>query len=168
MSEFLLTGPELGRLLGVTGRTVLRLHGIGVFPRVGRRYDAFVCVPRYVEYIKNDREAGGELAAAKLKLFDAQRRAVEYKNAIAERRVVAVADVEVLLERVGVLVGAQLDGLAGRVAGQVAGESDPATCRRILFDECRRIRNAAAGELEAMVGRAPHGEGAAGAAGEVA
>jgi hypothetical protein len=166
MSTFQLSAPELGRLLGVTGRTVLRLHANGVLPREGKRFDPFRCVPAYLDYIKNDREASGDLAAAKLKLIDAQRKAVEHKNAIAERRVIQIADVEVVLERVGVLIGSQLDGLAGRVAGQVASEADPAICRRIIFDECRRIRNAAAGELEALAGCAPHGEGAVGAADE--
>lgn len=164
VSSFLLTAPELGRLLNVTGRTVLRLHANGVLPREGKRFDPFLCVPRYLDYIKHDREASGDLAAAKLKLTDAQRRAVEHKNALAEKRVVEVAAVEFLLEKVGVLIGSQLDGLAGRVAGQVAAESDPATIRKVLFDESRRIRNAAARELEALAGARPHGEGAAGAA----
>ena len=166
MSDFRLTAPELGRLLNVTGRTVLRLHANGVLPREGKRFDPFACVPRYLDYIKHDREASGDLAAAKLKLTDAQRKAVEHKNAIAEKRVVPRADVGVVAERVGVLFGSQLDGLPGRVAGQVAGESDPAAIRRILFDECRRIRNATALELEAMAGVAPHGRDDPGAAGE--
>ena len=161
-----LTGPALARLLGITGRTVLRLHGIGVLPRVGKRYDPAACVQAYLTYIKNNSEASGDLAAAKLKLTDAQRKAIELKTAATERRVVQVADVEVVLERVGVLIGTQLDGLGGRVAGQLAAESDPAAIRKVLFDECRRIRNAAAGELEALAGADPHGAGDAGAAGE--
>jgi len=164
MSNFpALSAPELGRMLGVTGRTVLRLHANGVLPREGKRFDAFQCVPRFVDYIKHDREASGDLAAAKLRLTDAQRQAIERKNAIAERRVVHVADVEQTLERVGVLVGGQLDGLGGRVAGDLATMSDPALIRRTLFDECRRIRNAMAGELEALAGAKANGKDAAGA-----
>jgi len=166
MSSFQLTAPELGRLLNVTGRTVLRLHANGVLPREGKRFDPFACVPRYLDYIKHDREASGDLAAAKLKLTDAQRKAVEFKNRGTEKALVPIADVEVMVERVGVLFGSQLDGLPGRVAGQIAGDPDPAAVRKVLFDECRRIRNTAAGELEALAGGAPHGEGDPGAAGE--
>ena len=168
MSEFRLTGPDLGRLLGVTSRTVLRLHAVGVFPRAGKRYDPFACVPNYIEYVKNNSEASGDLVAAKLKLTDAQRRSVEHKNAVAERRVIDTAAVEQTLERVGSLIGSQLDGIGGRLAGELAAMSDPAAIRKAIFDECRRIRNTAAAELEALAGPAPHGGGAAGAAGEVA
>jgi len=164
MSEFpLLSGPELGRLLGITGRTVLRLHANGVLPREGKRYDAFACVPAYITYVKHNSEASGDLAAAKLRLTDAQRQAIERKNAVAERRVIHVADVEQTLERVGVLIGGQLDGLGGRLAGDLATMSDPALIRRTIFDECRRIRNAMAGELEALAGAKANGKDAAGA-----
>ena len=168
MSDFLLSGPELGRLLSVTSRTVLRLHVAGVLPREGRRYDPFACVPKYVEYVRNNAEASHTLAEEKKRLIVAQRVGVERKNAAADRQSIDRTHVEQTLERVGALIGSQLDGIGGRLAGELAAMTDPAAIRKVVFDECRRIRNTAAAELETLAGPAPHGGGAAGAAGEVA
>jgi phage terminase Nu1 subunit (DNA packaging protein) len=74
--------------------------------------------PAIPEYVRNDREASGDLAAAKLKLTDAQRRTVERKNATAEARLIERAHVEQAVEAIGVLIGSQLDGIGGRLAGE--------------------------------------------------
>lgn len=73
--------------------------------------------------------------------------------------------VEVLQEILGAAFaehGAQLDGLAGRLANELAGINEPARIRARLLDECRRIRSSFAGALSGVVesGKSPEERGA--------
>lgn len=66
--------------------------------------------------------------------------------------------VEVLQEVLGAAFadhGAQLDGLAGRLANELAGINEPARIRLRLLEECRRIRSSLAGSLAGIVESEP-------------
>lgn len=65
----------------------------------------------------------------------------------------AVVEIEAmgqLIDRVMTMCATQLDGLGGRMAGRLAGESDHAVIRKLLLDECRAIRAAMAAEFETV------------------
>lgn len=163
MSESLkrpLNSTELGRLLGLDGRHVRRLNADGVFPRVsntGRHvgFDPFVVVPLYVAYVRQGAEKTVGIAQSRQALVDVQRRALELKTRKAERELVPAEEIAQGFEAVMVALGAALDGLAGRLAGELVGMTDVAGIRKRIFDETRRLRNTAADSLEALAGNPP-------------
>lgn len=169
-STIAVSSSDLARLLTCTDRTVRRLAKEGLLPRMtnGRnaKFDAVVCVPAYIRYVRNGESGSTTIAQARLKLAEAQRREIELRTRRAERQLLPLDEVASAFEAAMVTVGTQLDGLAGRMAGELATLTDPATIRLRLFDECRRIRNAAATQLEAMAGDPPRNEGAESATAE--
>lgn len=148
--EILLTGALLGRLLGITDRQVRRLHSKGVLPKIGRKFDAFACTPKFTAYLRSGAGGSADLAEARLKLTDAQRRDLELRTRQRERRLLDLDEVAGCFDAAMVTVGSQLDGLAGRLCGELATVTEPALIRARLFEETRRIRNAAADQLEAL------------------
>ena len=164
--DFLLAGPAFARLLGIGERQVRRLAAQGVLPRVGRKFDPFACVPKFIAYLRTGAGESADLAEARLKLTEAQRRDLEVRTRQRERKLLAVDDVSNCFESAMVIVGSQLDGTAGRMCGELATISDPAVIRQRLFNECRRIRNAAADQLDALADDAESREGASSAATE--
>lgn len=165
MSDWL-SGPDLARMLSISVRTVSRLARAGVLPREGRRYDPYKAVPAFLAYVKRGAESSTDIVQARLRLIEAQRYEIERRTRAAERRLLDADEVGAALERAGAIMGAGLDGLGGRLAGELAPISEPAVIRKVLFDEGRRIRNAVADELEAFAGDLARGESGAGAAGE--
>jgi len=144
---------ELGKLLGLNERHVRRLAKTGLFPHVGRaRFDARVCVPAFVRYLRQGAEQNSAQAAEKLKHTAAQRREIEQRTAARARKLVPIDEVNTVFLTSISLVRGQLDGLAGRCCNDVAAEADPASCKEILFRETRRIAEAAASDLETYAG----------------
>jgi hypothetical protein len=157
----LMNSADLGRLLGLSARQTRRLAQDGVLPRTGDRFDPYQCIPAYVAHIQRRARDSATLTEARLKLTEAQRKDLELRTSEREKRLVPVEDVGNLFTATMTLVGAQLDGIAGRMCGELAGLSDPAVIRARLFDECRRVRNAAADQLEALAADAERRESAA-------
>jgi hypothetical protein len=83
-----------------------------------------------------------------------------------ERRLIKRDEVEEIMTSAMVIASTQMDGLGGRLAQQLAGESDPAVIRQTILDESRRIRATIAEELERLGDFAGDGGGDAAAAGE--
>lgn len=157
-SDLIVTGPILRAVLGVSTRQFHRLTRAGVIPRHGRMFDLRKAVPAYTKYLRDGRETSTDIAEATLKLREAQRREIEARTRRAERDVVSLDEVGSVFEAAMTLVGGQLDGIAGRMCAELAQIDDPAIVREKLFHECRRIRNAAAAELETFAGGATRGE----------
>lgn len=161
--DLIVTGPTLRAVLGVSTRQFHRLTRAGVIPRHGRMFDLRKAVPAYVKYLREGRESSSAIAEATLQLRQAQRREIEARTRRAERDVVSLDEVGSVFEAAMTLVGGQLDGIAGRLCAELAQTDDPAIVREKLFHECRRIRNAAAAELETLAGdpaRSPSAGGA--------
>jgi hypothetical protein len=153
--ELPLSAVDLARLLALSDRQVRRLYAAGVLPKVGRRFDAFVCVPKFVAYLRTGTGDSADLSEARLKLTEAQRRDLELRTRQRSRKVVDLDEVATVFDAAMVIVASSLDGLAGRLSNELATVSEPALIRARLFDECRRIRNAAADQLEALAGTPP-------------
>lgn len=138
-------------VLGISRRQFDRLVGSGVLPSSApKQYRLEEVVPAYISYASNGRSGTGDLAAARLRLIEAQSRQVEIANRKREGELHEHGDVHQLLARLGVTFAGQLEALPGRVAGQLAGINDPAQIREVLLRECRQIRSAAADEIEAF------------------
>lgn len=163
-SRVIVSAALLGKMLRISDRHVRRLSRDGVLPRVGSGprdgFDAVMCVPKYLTHA--EAEGAGSLTEARRRLVEAQRRDLEKKMARREGETIERAEVQRAFLSAMTAVGSQLDGLAGRLCGEIAGLSDPASIREVLFRECRRIRNAAAAELEALAGDGGRSEGAEG------
>ena len=158
----LLSPPDCARLLGISARQCRRLATQGVLPRQGRQFDPFVVVPAFLAYVRRGSDASSDLAEARLRLTEAQRREIESRTRRGERLVLAADLVAGAFEAAMTLVGSQLDALGRRLAPELSQLIDPVLVQEKLFHECRRIRNAAADQLEAMASDPARREGAAG------
>ena len=103
---------------------------------------------------------GGETKEqAELRKARADADGSERREAQANRELLELGAIEQLIDRVMTLCATQLDGLGGRMAGRLAGESEPAVIRQVLLEECRIIRSAMAAEFEAAAVAVPGIEG---------
>jgi hypothetical protein len=166
VSPFVLSSSALARLLATTDRTVRRLARDGVLRRAGTGsragFDLRHAVPAYVGHLRQQGQHSADLTEARLKLTEAQRRDLELRTRERARRLLEADEVGAVFDATMVIVGSQLDGLAGRMCNELATITEPAAIRQRLFDECRRIRNAAADQLEKLV---PDSEGSGDTAG---
>jgi hypothetical protein len=147
----LLSTAEIAALAGMTVRHFNRLVRGGYVAKARRGFYAIdKAVPALIAYYSQGREGSGEMAAEKLRLAGAQRREIEQRVAIRARDLIPADAARAAFEAAMALIGSQLDGLGGRIAADVAAQADPAICKKVIFDETRRIRAAAAAELEAF------------------
>ena len=86
---------------------------------------------------------------ARLKGFQADKAEIEALK--ARREVILVEDAKDTLNDIAVVYGSQIDALGGRLANELAAIDEPAEIRQKLFAEGRRIREATANALEALV-----------------
>jgi len=102
-------------------------------------------------------EPGSEVIVLKteegrLKKFQADKAEVDAQ--IARKTVLLIDDVKDTLNEIAATYGSQLDALGGRLANELAAIEEPAEIRQKLFAEGRRIREATADALEALVAEA--------------
>lgn len=137
-------------VLGISDGWFHKLKRAGVLQPIDGKttYDLPDCVRSYLKFHQDG--AGTDMASEKLKLVIAQRKQIEQRTASEERELVPVQEAQSAFNAVMTMLAAQLDGLAGRMAGELAGIDDPAAVREALFTESRRIRNAAAKQLESF------------------
>lgn len=140
--------PELQELFGISNRQVYHLRDLEVFHPVSKgRYDLAQCIQAWGEYHRQG-TTSNTIAEEKRKLIDAQRRKVELDIRERSKELIAIDLVKSAFNEAMVLVAGQLDGLPGRIAATLAGISEPAIIRQTLFEETRRIRDAAATQLK--------------------
>ena len=137
---------DIAELMSVDSRTV-NLWAQQGMPKVARgKYRIRECVKWYVNRISAER-GGGDLHDERKKLVVQQRQRVELDNAKARGELVDIAELEDTLNRVGVIIATQLDGLAPRTAAKLATLDDPTVIQGYLLAECRNIRSAVSAEF---------------------
>ncbi|MEP7247979.1 MAG: hypothetical protein ABI885_30420, partial [Gammaproteobacteria bacterium] len=104
----------------------------------------------FIAHLRQQGETSADLTEARLRLTEAQRRDIELRTRQREGLVLERDAVASAFDGVMVVLGAELDGLAGRMCSELASLNEPAAVRARLFDECRRIRNHAADAIEAF------------------
>ncbi len=140
-------------LVGLSERQFYRLVKAGVFKPVKKaRYDLAQCIQTWGQY-QADGQNAGDMATEKTLLIIAQRKKVELETEEKKKELVSFSQVRQTFMEAMTIVATQLDGLAGRVAGELAGVGDPAVIRNRLFEETRRIRSAAADKLKDYASR---------------
>lgn len=165
--SWLVSTSQLASLLTITDRQVRNLATAGVIRRTGsgrKAFDASVCVPAYLNFTKAGGEHSADISAARLRLIDAQFHDLELRTREREKRVLPADEVAGMFEAAMTMIGSQLDALGRRFAPELAALTDPAIIQQRLFDETRRIRNAAADQLATLASSATGREGTPGTA----
>ncbi|MCP5009406.1 MAG: hypothetical protein GY942_05450 [Aestuariibacter sp.] len=143
---------SLADILLVSDTQIRNLREKGVFEQTARgKYDLAKCIQAFIAY-HVDGQTAGDMTTEKVLLITAQRKKVELDTEEKRGELVSFDQARQTFMAAMTIVATQLDGLAGRVAGELAGISDPAIVRKKLFDETRRIRSAAADKLEDFAG----------------
>ena len=145
------TRKEVLAVLGISDGMLAHLFKEGVFPNeaktgVRNRYDLPMLVQAFVKY-HAEGQSRSDMAEEKRLLVIAQRKRLELEEKERTGGLVPRDDAQKAFNETMVLVATQLDGLPGRVAGELAGITEPAEVRALLLDETRRIRDAAAAKL---------------------
>lgn len=135
---------EAAAVLGVsTGQvTALAEEGMDGVERDGRQgaqmaIDLTKAVPWYV---RRQVERAEDRNSPSDQLRREQARKAARENAEAEKELIPVDAVGAALMRLATVMGAQLFGIPGRCASDLAGIKDPALVRDRLMDEFREVR----------------------------
>lgn len=138
------SGDVIGRLLGLTIRRLQQLAKDGYIQPVGHgRYNLVNSVQGYVRFLKEDarkpvRDSEHSLVARE------QREKLRLENMRTRGELLERAWVGETDQLRAATFSAQLDGLPGRVANELAAISEPADVRAKLLDETRIVREAMA------------------------
>lgn len=143
LKTFLCGAEEIGLLLGVSDRQVRNYTKEGM-PQVARgKFDAIACVQWKLAQVTEEATVTGELSPRD-ELAIAQRRKVELETAQLRATLLPRDLVNRAINQVAALVAAQLDGLAPRLAGELADMHDPQQIQAALLREARTTRSAIA------------------------
>jgi hypothetical protein len=137
-------------LFGISDRHFQKLRKAGVFPAVAvNAYDLKTCIANWAAY-HADGKTDSTTAEERRLLTIAQRKRIEQEIAARDKELVELADVQRFYLANVQALAAHLDGLAGRLAHELASCTDPAVVRSILLKEHRRVRENYANELQAV------------------
>lgn len=144
----LIARSDMPDLFGVSSNHFSRLQSAGVFaPATKGMYDLKASIDAWLEY-KTGGDTDRTLTDEKRLLVIAQRRKLEQEIKARDKELVELAAIEqFFLANVQALASA-LDGVAGRLAFEVAAITDPAQVRAILLQELRLVRETYANALE--------------------
>ncbi len=138
----------LAQIIGLSDRQIRKLHDAGIFKQTDRgKYDLQETVQAWGRYLLDGKEPS-DIATERRRLIAAQAKLTELNIAEKERDLIDREEVRQTVMEALVIVGTQMDGVAGRVAGELATEDEPAVIRQRLLSETRRIREAAADGLQ--------------------
>jgi len=159
--EVLVNANTLAEVLTLTRRRVSQLVAEQVIPApVNHKYDAFKCVLAYIKYQRrNAEQQGGDSSTEDLKKSRAELLKVQKKNAeLAYRKqmgeLLEFDEVEaVVTEGAAIFVG-QKRSMGSRLAGTLAGMSDPKAILKLLNKENDAILLELSKKLHGLVDRA--------------
>jgi len=147
---------EVAQFCNISPRRVQQLVKEGL-PQVGRgKYLLAAAAQWYIVYLQKQLKEQGSGTSNK-EVKDRRSRYLEIQAATAEldyrRKVGDLVDREqagLVINEAMVIIASQMDGLGGRLAGELAGIMEPALIRQTLLNETRRIRAAAADRLSRL------------------
>lgn len=142
-----ISSPALAELLGCSPDMVRKYVNDFGMPRQGKgKYLLGECVQWYINRLRlrADGAETSDIAEEKLKLVRAQRHRVELENKKRRGELLDAELVATVLNQSASVYASQLDGMGARLAALLSGMTDPGEIQRVLFDECRSIRESAA------------------------
>lgn len=137
-------------LLGIPPGTFRRQRYEGLIGKPTKRgtYDAIALVQEQRERLQAGTPKGGsEMQAAQLRYWQAHAEVEEIEADQQAGKVVLVELVDRLILEAFAYLRGEVDGNAGRLAKDMAIETDVAKCRRVLLDEYRAALDRAAQKL---------------------
>lgn len=141
----------LAELFDLTPRRVQQLATDGIVIKAGRGvYQFKESVQGYIKSVKDISQGKGytdDKVHHRTKLDKARAKKATIEADRLEGSVVSLEEVQFVLNETMVLISTQMDGIGGRLAGEISGLTDAAEIRKRLLDETRRIRAAAASKL---------------------
>lgn len=146
------TAAIAAKVIGLGRRQFDRLVTAGVLPRAAPRlFDLVKVGPAYFQYVRDGKAGSTAIGEARLAYLQAQRRALDQRTRERARELIELLEVRRVFDASMATIGAQLDGLSGRCAAELAAITDPAIVREKLAEEVHRVRTAAAADLAALV-----------------
>lgn len=140
---------ELARIFGVSRKWVHELTKLGL-PRAGRLYDVAAAVQWHTARItERSSDEPQDIMEARRLLYIEQAAKCRLESDRLRGTVVSLDEARATLMEIGSIVASQLDSVAPRLAGLVAGETDQKHIQALLFEEHRSIRESIA---EAIMG----------------
>ena len=130
--------------MGVTPEMVRRyVNDYGMPRQTKGKYLLRDCMQWYINRLKITATGGenSDIAEEKLKLVRAQRNRVELDNKKVRSELIDHDTIAGAFNQMGSVFASQLDSLGARMAGILSGIADPGEIQRILFNECRAIRD---------------------------
>ena len=150
-----LSRHKLAALIGITTTQLHRLVTAGIIPKAARGvFDAEAALRAAFAYYRTTAKVTStNYAEERIRLVQAQRKDIEDRTAQRSRNLISYEEHAATVFTVCSIYNSQLDGMGGRLANELAAESNPAVVRKRIFDETQRIRVAAAKEIEASAER---------------
>lgn len=137
----------MARILDLSERQLTRLANDGVIPQSTKgKYDLAVAVQAYVHYVARGK-VHSQVVDARTRLTEAQARTAEIEAERRANQLLDREDVQTVLNETMTIIATGMDSIGGRLASELAGDSDPASIRQKLLSETRRIRASAADKL---------------------
>jgi len=145
-----LSSTLAAELCGVAPRHLRRLADDGHLPRpVNGRVDAFELLEDYRSYTENGK-VPGELVDVRKQIETERHRKLKLENDRRDGDLVPVGDFFATGDAMSSVFVQGMEALPGRLANQLAGESNPAVVRQVLKDEVRRVRQSVSDTFERM------------------
>ncbi len=152
MASQLYPAHTIANLWNLTERRIQQLAKDGIIPKADRgKYDLVACTRAYISYLRDRAEgSAGDGASyhehrSSLTAAKAEREALGLAKLKGE--VLPFEDVQLVINEMMAVLTSSMDGLGGRLAGVLAGMTDPAEIRKTILHETRAIRAAAADRL---------------------
>lgn len=138
--SFVVTREQLGEVLDLSSSMLDKLRDEGMPQQRRGVYDLRACVQWYIEKWRRARPAEGESEmTTRAALNVAQRERIELETARTRGELLPFAEVRALVQVLGAIIAARLEGLAPRMADQLAGKGADQV-RAELASEARSIR----------------------------
>lgn len=142
-SRFVVPVADIAAIFGVADRTIQRMVKEGL-PQIGHgKYDVRQCVQWQFGQLRSETAKRGEMTPRD-ELAIAQRAKVELETEQLRATLLPRDLVTRAMNQVAAIVASQLDGLAPRLAGELADMNDPQQIQATLLREARSVRGAIA------------------------
>ena len=147
---------QVATFCNLTARRIQQLVKEGM-PQESRGQFVFAAaIQLYIGYIQDKLKAHGsgtsnkEVKDSRSRYLEMQTESAELDLKLKQGKLLDVNDVQMVMNEVMQGFAYDLDGVAGRFAADLSAENDPANIQVMLFEEHRRIREAAADRIRSM------------------
>ncbi len=136
----IVNGQELCELLGISRTRITQMVKEGMPKQARGKYDLKACVQWYLDKRLTGGSKTADLNDARKKLYESQREKTDLETARIRRQLIPAEEVAHAIHELTSIYAAQLEGVGGRLAGELAGITEEGRILERLTDETRLIR----------------------------